>query len=1352
MGVTSRLVAAFVAAAFALAAEAGPRVVVASFPRSEGACPFFTNAAVKAGFDVSVRNGNAKDWEKADAYKDADVVVFTGGFNDGRFPSKQARLMVTRFAAGGGGVLLTGFRGGPVRNWGRAIFPQIASTYGAHPLTPWISPVGDSSVAKAFAGETLAIAQFDCFGLTVGKDGKPFAKCGDETVGALGEVGLGRVAVLGTFVTTQGMPKRPDLVEAVYAELLRYLSSGKTDDAERAREAVAREERKFAKHDMLYKWTNDERGAINTQGILPEMRDGALVPVESRQFLLEHYARTLDDKLLAEECRALAAKAKDVVDKIRLAGACAICNAHCMIKTPYEFDEASLTAGLREKEKELRETLAATAAKCDIAAIAALLAKCRAKAKEERMARVAAEHKRDLATLPSHIARLASSDETVRLDAATELGRIGAETPEVVAALVRAINDADRKVAVQAVVSLAWMQAKGAVDVLIAKVKDDSCEEHVRRRAAQALGQIGDERAIPALLPLLASRDRWLRENAILSLGYLKAKESVPTLVKYAKGEDIPEHDGKYTRDEKLTVRNTRECALRALGMIGDKSVLQALEEIASDKSNPKPPVNAIATCVGCGVAKLAKSAIADIERGGLSERGVRQPDALSSREFFYALTKGNNALAGRPHWTYMHVPWFKAEKDRRLLLPYLLDAGFTGIHCAWGVGKDFGEKEYERFLAEADELGLIMVETAPTACPGSIYDIAKGSQDWIFTRIGENPLYLGCWSEEDWPHAFAAGKDLDSWLKRKHGDGYAKTLGLKDGQTPLAQSVWKPRGIYKNDEAMGFVPEREKSALEYDPGINSGALRVTALEMVGEDMKERMIEAQDWLRMRRKAFSFTYSVHSGAPAVVLGGQKAMSEVGVVGPESYQACGRGNVFLAERFRNGRARPVMTEFYNMYSPTLAHDLRGFYENAIHAKCFYPFDISHLTPFYGRFLTWGWNKGRWDLFRRVYGHVREHKDLYAVSPSAARVAVVTSERSFVCARRQHGDLASEEESMIQRGSATLAALSMSHICADVLDIDLADAKTLSKYAVIFLVDAKILTEREQEVLREWVSNGGTLVCDGATGLFDAKNLERRDDFAIADLLGVKYVATDFMQGRPVYVFWPETRAKKSIMKITPSLDNPWLFQSYVWRDFKDDGAVAVASGCAQGRTEYDAVLGVSRVELKGAKAVQTFADGSPALTMNEFGNGRACLFASLAPMLGHVASNYESNPNRFDFWPGVRETYEALAREGLSRIGKEQPVDVLNAPDELELTVYEQKGGDRLVVHLLDRDERRDSLDGVSLRINGTRQIKAVHRPGGTPLALSNRMVALGKFAVYDMIVVEFYGGEAALNGY
>ena len=72
----------------------------------------------------------------------------------------------------------------------------------------------------------------------------------------------------------------------------------------------------------------------------------------------------------------------------------------------------------------------------------------------------------------------------------------------------------------------------------------------------------------------------------------------------------------------------------------------------------------------------------------------------------------------------------------------------------------------------------------------------------------------------------------------------------------------------------------------------------------------------------------------------------------------------------------------------------------------------------------------------------------------------------------------------------------------------------------------------------------------------------------------------------------------------------------------------------------------------------------------------------------------------------------------------------------------MTVYSQNGGDRLVVHLLDYDVKSEKVSGASLRINGSRPIKAVYRPGGKRFAPSGRTVALGTFEVYDMVVVEF----------
>ena len=1312
------MVAVALCAAFVAAAKAAPCVVVAEVPDSERNHSLVSNAAVRAGLGFEVRKGRARDWESASAFAGVDILVLNGGFGDYNFPSDVARREIVKFAASGKGVLLCGFRCGPVRTAKKPVFPAIGTTYGGHPLTPWMEGAGESPMAAAFGGKMLNFSYFDCLGLRLGPKGEPFAKCSGETVGAFGPCGRGRVALFGAFTGDNGELRDGEASETVLATLLNWLANPPQSSDEEKSAAVASELAALDRYDEILRLTLDDTGSGRVQGALPAARDAALIPIESRQFRLEHYARTLGDAALAAECRKLAAPAKAIVAEIRK-------DADVAISTVLagDFDAKA--------EAAVTNRLAAIAKKCDIAAIDALVAKCRARAKEERREQIAAEHAEDLKSLTALVARLSSDDSVVRLDAAVELGRIGEATPEVVSALVKAVDDADDKVAVQAVTSLAWMQAKDAVDMLIAKVGDANCEEHVRRRAAQALGQIGDERAIPALMPLLASRDRWLRENAILSLGYLKAKEAVPTLVKYAKGEGVPEHDGRYTRDETNTVFITRECAISALGDIGDTNALPVLAEIAAQKEKIYA-CGFVFACKGLNLDRLASDAEARIMSGGRPERGVRQPPALSSRKFFYALTKRDNVLIGRLYWTIPLHPSFKDADTHALMLPYLLDCGCTGFLDGWEKRWATGDDALLDLIRECDELGLVTVEQIPGAWPGSTSggthaytDVLKGSQDYAFEKLADVPLYLGCWSEEGWSKVESTGRDLEAWLKRRHGDGYREAMGLSKEQDPLANEKWAV-----------WDTERGADHDKYAPGANSGALRVAANEKGGEDIVERWRETQDWLFARRKGFSFTYTIAECQPANVIGGQAAQERIGVFGPEAYQACGRCNVFLIERARNGLARPVLTEFYNMYSQSKAHDLRGFYENAIRAKCFYPFGLNQISPFFPAYSSWAWAKHRWGELGRVYRHVRDNAELYAVSPSATEVAVVISERSEASFRCQDG-IQTARTAIDQRGGAVYTALSMSHIYADAVHIDVADERRLAKYKVVFLTNAKILTRREQEMLRKWVAGGGTLVCDGTVSLFDDRNLAQRGDYAIADLLGVKYKGTDFAPSSDVWQLGME-KGNKHPIRVRQGLDNPWRFNSHVYRDFKPSDCVVAATGVV----EYDASLGIDRVELNGAKAVQTFEDGSPALTVNEYGKGRVYFFAANAPSLGFVASNYESGPNRLDFWPGVRETYEKIAREGLARAGTAQAVDLLNAPDELDLVIYSQKNGDRLVVHLLDRDESRASLDGVTLRINGNRKIKAVYRPGAKPLQPAGRTVALGKFDVYDMLVVDF----------
>ena len=101
---------------------------------------------------------------------------------------------------------------------------------------------------------------------------------------------------------------------------------------------------------------------------------------------------------------------------------------------------------------------------------------------------------------------------------------------------------------------------------LTAALHDSSAK--VRSQAVKALEELGDKRAVPALLPLLADPAQGVRLAAVKALGKLKSARAVPALMKYvAESPNI--------RDDIV--------ALYGLGEIGDPralpAVLRAMEE-----------------------------------------------------------------------------------------------------------------------------------------------------------------------------------------------------------------------------------------------------------------------------------------------------------------------------------------------------------------------------------------------------------------------------------------------------------------------------------------------------------------------------------------------------------------------------------------------------------------------------------------------------------------------------------------------------------------------------------------------------------------------------------------------------
>ena len=67
------------------------------------------------------------------------------------------------------------------------------------------------------------------------------------------------------------------------------------------------------------------------------------------------------------------------------------------------------------------------------------------------------------------------------------------------------------------------------------------------------------------------------------------------------------------------------------------------------------------------------------------------------------------------------------------------------------------------------------------------------------------------------------------------------------------------------------------------------------------------------------------------------------------------------------------------------------------------------------------------------------------------------------------------------------------------------DLLDAERLRKYRLLILPNVAMLSDRHCEQIRDYVKSGGSLMASFETSLYD-ENLQGREDFGLADLLGI------------------------------------------------------------------------------------------------------------------------------------------------------------------------------------------------------------------------------------------------------
>ena len=139
---------------------------------------------------------------------------------------------------------------------------------------------------------------------------------------------------------------------------------------------------------------------------------------------------------------------------------------------------------------------------------------------------------------------LLHGDQRVRKETLRALVKIGGREAESL--IINLLPDKDIGMARQAILSLGIMKSQAALQPLIAIISERDMflsSLPLKKEAVQALGRIGDKRAVPHLVELLASWhwlawNRWmeLKTAVATSLGQLGDESALPTLKSWSEG------------------------------------------------------------------------------------------------------------------------------------------------------------------------------------------------------------------------------------------------------------------------------------------------------------------------------------------------------------------------------------------------------------------------------------------------------------------------------------------------------------------------------------------------------------------------------------------------------------------------------------------------------------------------------------------------------------------------------------------------------------------------------------------------------------------------------------------------
>lgn len=195
------------------------------------------------------------------------------------------------------------------------------------------------------------------------------------------------------------------------------------------------------------------------------------------------------------------------------------------------------------------------------------------------------------------LALLQEKDAHIRARAASGLGKLG--DPRAVEPLIRALSAPEDRPPQRAVDT----PASGKPDLKRALEQMESLhnpEQQARQQAAEALGELGDARAVEPLIQALSHHNEWLRWHAVSALGKIGDQQAIAPLAQaLADPSDMVRQDAAYALGKLRAVEallavlqerrvDTPSAVISTLGNLKDKRAVEPLLALLQTFPSPR--------------------------------------------------------------------------------------------------------------------------------------------------------------------------------------------------------------------------------------------------------------------------------------------------------------------------------------------------------------------------------------------------------------------------------------------------------------------------------------------------------------------------------------------------------------------------------------------------------------------------------------------------------------------------------------------------------------------------------------------------------------------------------------------